>query len=124
MIPPIASSLYNRHPPSTGLIERLTNHCRREPKDHRRHLLGLATGPAEIRPTEPGQRPTTRLSGLPAVLWARSCGLHISVIGVSIKLVTTATTRTAEAKDIRHGVQPALANGMAILLAPPMLLGF
>ena len=54
-----------------------------------------------------------RLSGLLAILWARCCGVHMSVIGVSIRLGATATTRIAGAKararDIVIACSPALA---------------
>src|SRR5262249_42776499 len=89
---------YKRLPPSTGMIVPLTK-------------VIVVASPRMTAATSSGW--PIRLSGLLAIRWARCCGVHISVIGVSIKLGTTATTRIvgakARAKDIVIVCSPALA---------------
>ena len=92
------SGVQSRLPPSTGMIVPLTK-------------LIVVASPRITAATSSGW--PIRLSGLLAILWARCCGLHIRVIGVSIKLGATATTRisgaNARASDIVIACTPALA---------------
>src|SRR5262249_22915882 len=73
---------YSRLPPSTGMTVPLTK-------------VIVVASPRITAATSSGS--AMRLSGLLAIRWARCCGVHISVIGVSIRLGATATTRIAAA---------------------------